>query len=209
MMKKIAILFAALLSLYSCGCNREETSEEAVQTAIDSTWVKIDPEDLQMNPVKAFNKDWFALTVPTAKTPNAMTISWGTIGELWNKPVVIVYVSSSRASKRLMDKSKTFTLSSFEDTFRNRDALAYIGSHSYADDPEKIANSGLELEETPSGALTYKQASMVIECRKIYSEDFKKNLMTNEVVKIYENLGVHSFYIGEIISVWKKQAAEQ
>ena len=43
-----------------------------------------------------------------------------------------------------------------------------------------------------------------MQCKKIYSDDFKKNLMPSEIVKIYDNLGLHTFYIGEIISVWKR-----
>lgn len=209
------IVLASLLAS-SCSCSRkddgasDETSsqeagdEEKDASIMSDKWEKINPEDLSMQPVKAFNKDWFALTVEASRNVNAMTISWGTIGELWNKPVVIVYVSSSRASKRMMDRASTFTISAFPESFRNRESLAYIGSHSFDDEPEKIKNSGLTLEKTPEGALTYKQASLVLQCKKIYSDDFKKNLMPSEIVKIYDNLGLHTFYIGEIISVWKR-----
>lgn len=216
-----AIVVASVLTATSCSCSRkddkssEETSSQEAEaedkddSIMSDKWEKINPEDLSMQPVKAFNKDWFALTVETSKNVNAMTISWGTIGELWNKPVVIVYVSSSRASKRMMDRASTFTISAFPESFKNRESLAYIGSHSFDDEPDKIKNSGLTLEKTPEGALTYKQASLVIQCKKIYSDDFKKNLMPGEIVKLYDNLGLHTFYIGEIISVWQRPVEEQ
>ena len=59
---------------------------------------------------------------------NTMTISWGSLGELWNKPVVTVYVSSSRYTHQFMEKNDHFTVAFFPAEYRQ--ALQYLGSHS-------------------------------------------------------------------------------
>jgi flavin reductase (DIM6/NTAB) family NADH-FMN oxidoreductase RutF len=64
--------------------------------AIESTDVK--------NAVEVFYKDWMVLAVSKECDFNAMTISWGQMGELWNKPVVTVYVRDSRYTKKFIDK---------------------------------------------------------------------------------------------------------
>lgn len=215
-MKRIilAILIASsMIALSSCGGERRQAKLEAQQRA-DSLarlvpverreWLTMDPLDLEMKPIKAFSRDWMALATGSSKTMNAMTISWGTIGELWGKNVVIVYVSSDRRTKAMLDKNSYFTLSSFPQSLKNREMLSYIGSHSYNDEPDKVANSGLLVDFTELGNPRFKQASMTIECKKIYTDEFKKSLMPDDVRRLYDDLGVHSFYIGEIVNVFVK-----
>ena len=57
--------------------------------------------------------DWMALAVENKDDMNAMTISWGEIGELWERPVVTVYVSSSRYTHSFMERNEYFTVTSF------------------------------------------------------------------------------------------------
>ena len=61
-------------------------------------WKKITPFEIK-NPVTLFSKDWAALGVGKKDDMNAMTIAWGTLGELWGKHIITVYVSSSRFSR--------------------------------------------------------------------------------------------------------------
>ena len=48
--------------------------------------------------------------------------------------------------------------------------------------------------------------NLAIECKKIYAEQLKKELMPLEQRQWYDEkkLGVHMMYIGEIVNVWKK-----
>lgn len=196
-MKKI-LLIALLVAAVSCKGKKSENASVA-----DMKWEKIEVEDLQMRPVAAFDKDWMALAVGNSSRFNAMTISWGTIGELWNKPVVIVYVSSDRATKKLMDENKYFTVSAFPSSAK--ESLVYIGSHSMKDEPDKVAAAGLTAEFSPLGNPMFKEACLTIECRKIYAEPFKEELLPDDVRPRYEKMGMHTAYIGEIVNVWEKE----
>lgn len=197
-------LAATLILPASCrhGGESGEGREDADSLA---TWVKLAPEELVMRPVGEFSRDWMALAMGNAKSFNSMTISWGSVGQLWNKPVVTVYVSSDRYSKKLMDNSNWFTISRFPDKREYKDGLIYLGSHSQKDDPDKTANSGLRVDFTEQGNPRFKDAELVIECKKIYSDEFKKDKLPQDIRDgIYSSTGLHTMYIGEIVNVYEK-----
>lgn len=171
-----------------------------------SVWNSISPMDLTMNPVKNFALDWMALVVgKNDKEHNSMTIAWGTIGQLWNKPVVIVYVSEDRYTKHLLDACDMFSVVGFPDKKKYRDALLYIGSHSQKDEPDKTENAGLTIEHTKNGTPIIAEGNLAIECRKIYEDAFDIEKVPSDVRNgMYQETGIHHMYIGEIISVLQK-----
>lgn len=174
--------------------------------ASGSVWNSIDPADLVMNPVRNFAQDWMALVVgKNDKEHNSMTIAWGTIGQLWNKPVVIVYVSEDRYTKHLLDACDMFSVVGFPDKKKYRDALLYIGSHSQKDEPDKTENAGLTVEHTKNGTPIIAEGDLAIECRKIYEDAFDIDKVPSDVRNgMYQEMGIHHMYIGEIVSVLQK-----
>lgn len=50
------------------------------------------------------------VAVDSKGTPNAMTISWGFIGEMWNKPIFIAAVRPSRYTYELIEQTPEFTV---------------------------------------------------------------------------------------------------
>ena len=53
---------------------------------------EINIRELKDNFVKMISNDWALLTAGTKDDFNTMTVSWGGIGELWNKDVCFVFV---------------------------------------------------------------------------------------------------------------------
>ncbi len=51
------------------------------------------------------------LTVKSDETVNTMTIGWGNVGFIWNKPMLMVPVRYSRHTYSMIDRSETFTVS--------------------------------------------------------------------------------------------------
>lgn len=134
---------------------------------------------------------------------NAMTIAWGGLGELWKRPVVTVYVSSSRYTHGFMERNPYFTVTAFPES--KRDALTYLGTHSGRDDPDKVAHAGLTAEYTDLGNPIFKEGDLAIECRTIYRAPFHYDSIAPDVRKFYDNgTGIHTMYVGEIVNVWKK-----
>ena len=194
-------IFAALL-LTACG-NKANESETEAKTTNSDQWQEIKPQNIDVNAVKLFANDWMLLSAGKDTSMNMMTIAWGGLGELWGKPVVTIYVSTDRYTYKFLEDNEYFTVTAFPEQFR--DKLQYIGSVSGRDE-DKVKGSGLTPEFTKLGNPIYKEANLAIECKKIYAEQLKKELMTLEQRQWYDEkkLGVHMMYIGEIVNVWKK-----
>lgn len=47
---------------------------------------EISVEELKLNPSTLIGKEWALLTAGNKDGYNTMTVSWGQMGELWNKP---------------------------------------------------------------------------------------------------------------------------
>lgn len=163
--------------------------------------VEIRPTDIKENAIELFDRKWALVTAGVPGEVNTMTISWGSLGELWGKPVVTVYVSSSRYTHVFMEKNDHFTVAFFPPEYRP--ALQYLGSHS-GRDGDKIQASGLTLEFLESGLPSFAEADMVIEARKIYGAPFDPAGFGDVPEQLYASagMGIHSQYVGEIEHVW-------
>ena len=188
----------------SCSSASSKTDQVSVQeeTTENAAWKAIKPEEVK-NAVQLFDKDWMALAVGKEGDMNAMTISWGGMGELWGHPVVTVYVSTSRHTHSFMERNGYFTVTAFPE--KHRSALRYIGTHS-GREGDKVKAAGLTPEYTELGNPIFKEANLAIECKVIYSAPFDPERIAKEVGRIYDNgMGIHTMYIGEIVNVWEKR----
>lgn len=117
MKKYIYILVAMSIALASCSQKKENAASDNTQaeTSVkDKPWQEITPLDIEGNPVKMFADDWFELAAGKEGDMNLMTIAWGTIGELWSRPVVTVYVSTSRYTYEFMGNLSLFIIGSLD-----------------------------------------------------------------------------------------------
>ena len=190
-MKRIVTLLVAAMAIMSCENNPKKV------------WQEIDPSEIALNPVQMIDKDWLALSAGEEGNMNLMTISWGSIGELWGKPIFTVYVSTSRYTYQFMEENEYFTVTHFPADMREK--LSYLGRVSGRDE-DKVAGAGLTAEFTQLGNPIYAEADLAIECKKIYAQQFDAALLPAEQREWYKKtgMGIHYMYIGEIVHVWKK-----
>ena len=89
--------------------------------------------ELKENPVKLISEDWALLTVKDAEkgSCNPMTVSWGSVGELWGADMATIYVRESRYTKTLLDNEDYFSLCFFGG--KQKEALSFCGSKSGRD----------------------------------------------------------------------------
>ncbi|MBR2759959.1 MAG: flavin reductase [Solobacterium sp.] len=145
-----------------------------------------------------FNNRWALLSAGTKDHHNTMTISWGGMGTLWEKPVVTVYVKPCRNTFRFMNQYEYFTVSFYPDDCRK--ALTVMGSIS-GRDTDKDAEAGLHVKDLAK-AITYEEAEVTLLCRRIYWQDLDEEHMPGEVVKLnYLSDDPHRMYIGEVIEI--------
>lgn len=165
--------------------------------------VDIEPAALRLRPHQAFNSQWFVLTAGdfSGGRYNAMTVSWGSLGTIWNRPFVQVVVRPQRHTLRYMEAFDTFTLCAFRTAFRA--ALNLLGTKS-GRDGDKIAESGL----TPAAASVvaapvYAEAELAIECRKIYTQRMDPRGFCADWIDPgnYAQKDYHQIFFGEIVAV--------
>lgn len=130
---------------------------------------------------------------------NGLTIGWASLGILWSKPTMTVYVHKTRYSKHIFDNSDYFSV----DYIDSKELLKYFGTVSGKDE-DKIKNSNLTveyLEKTPY----FKESKLVVICKKMGQSDFDPNSVDEKVREWYKQDGVHTQYYGEIIKVLIKE----
>jgi flavin reductase (DIM6/NTAB) family NADH-FMN oxidoreductase RutF len=159
---------------------------------------KIAPQDIRQNPFTLIDDDWFLLTAGNTNAFNTMTASWGGMGILWNKPVVFCFVRPQRYTYKFMESNEFFTMSFFDESYR--DALNLCGKVS-GRQMDKIKATGLKPFESPKGSIFFDQAQLMLECRKLYFSDIIPEHFLVEGIKAnYPKKDYHRMYIGEIIS---------
>ena len=159
----------------------------------------IKPTDINDNVFKLLDKDWMLVTAGTLADYNTMTASWGHMGIMWNVPVAMAWIRPQRYTYEFMNRYEEYTLSFFTDRYRT--ALQFCGTRS-GREHDKAAETGLTAMETDRGNVVFREARLILECRKIYEDDLKKkNFLLPEVAqKHYPKNDFHKFYMGEIVN---------
>ena len=199
-MKTKFILLMAVPALLFAGCGKKAATPD---TTASQEWKQVTAKEIADNPVVKVGDEWMALAAGHEGDMNAMTIGWGPWGVLWGRPVMTVYVSSSRHTHSFMERNEYFTVTGFPEQYRQ--ALSYIGSHS-GRDGDKLKEAGLTPEFTELGNPIFREANLAIECRLLYKEVLDVEQVPDRIREMYDKgVGPHSMYIGEIVNVWVKE----
>lgn len=162
---------------------------------------EISIENFKMNPFQLFDKQWALLAAGNESGFNGMTVSWGTIGILWNKNVVTVFIRPDRYTREFVEKHDRFTLSFYKEEFRK--TLLLLGTKS-GRDSEKMKESGL----TPlfmDGTVSFEEAEMTIVAKKLYCQRMDENFIIDPKIKeLYPENDYHFVYQGEILKIVEK-----
>ena len=162
---------------------------------------EFDIRSLTLNPFERLHKQWALLAAGNAESFNMMTVSWGALGVIWQKPSCTVYVRGSRYTKEFIDNSEYFTLSFLKDG--NRETLSLLGSQS-GRDIDKMKQSGLA-PVFMNGCPTFAESELVLVCRKVYSVPMPlENFYDPSIAKAnYPDGDTHVQYIGEIVAAFE------
>lgn len=120
----------------------------------------------RIDPVVEMRESWYLVTAQNKGKVNTLTCGWGALGNLCEKKTAIVYIRPQRHTKEFMDASGRFTMTFFEG---HQQELLFLGSHSGADMPNKIEQSGLhslKINNQP----TFEEGKLVLNCKTIYKD---------------------------------------
>ncbi len=167
-----------------------------------SNLIEIKPYDFSLKINDLWDNHWFLLTVGDFASGdfNTMTVSWGSLGIMWNKPFAMVVVRPTRYTFGFINRFPDFTLSTFPKEYRKDLSLLGKKSGRYGD---KIAKT--RLHPVASGTIkspAFAEAELILECRKTYWNDLDpKHFMDPAISKNYEHHDEHRLYFGEILSI--------
>jgi flavin reductase (DIM6/NTAB) family NADH-FMN oxidoreductase RutF len=161
-------------------------------------------ERLRVPPFHLWAARWFLLAAGdyAAGVPgsfNVMTVSWGGLGCMWNKPFALVVVRPTRHTRGFIDRAESFTLSVLPES--RRGALDYCGSHS-GREGDKAAAAGLTPRASRTvGAPSFEEAELVMECRKSYFSDLDpSHFLDPSIHAHYPAKDYHRVYFGEVLA---------
>ncbi len=151
---------------------------------------------MQLDPFTKFEKDWALLTAGDGERFNSMTIGWGSLGTVWNRDVITVYVRPDRYTWQFMRDCDCFTVSFFPESCRK--ALMVMGRMS-GREGDKAAAAGLTPKVLPQG-VTFEEAAETFVCKKIYMAPMAYEDVPDYARRIYQN-GVepHWIFMGEVV----------
>jgi len=160
----------------------------------DVTKLSVDVVDLWMN-------QWLLLTAGTLDDCNMMTVSWGSVGCMWSKPFAQIVVRPQRHTRKYMEQSDSFTLCAFPEKYRKD--LQILGTLS-GRDGNKLSKTELTLKGSKSvSAPSYNEASLILECRKIYYQDIDPSGFIDKTIQDnYAANDYHRVYFGEILTAF-------
>lgn len=145
------------------------------------------------------------LTVRSGDALNTMTIGWGSIGFIWNKPVFTALVRYSRYTYELIKDAEDFTISlPLGGQLKNE--LKVCGCES-GRDIDKFKEFNIKTRESIKAKTpVIRDCDLFIECRKIYESPMIKEKVAADIdERSYPDGDYHVMYYGEILTSYIKE----
>ena len=201
-MKTTILLPVISLFLFLASCTNpsdkkvnDQTSESSESGVTSTDWQsrydKLESSDLSDNVIQLIGKEWMLVTAGDESSFNTMTASWGGMGYIWERPSTFIFIRDTRYTYQFLQQHESFTMSG-----RNTD---------------KVKEAGLTPLETPSGLMSFEEARMIIECKKMFIQELDYGNLTEPykskiMEEAYKNeLSKHQMFISEIVNIWIKK----
>ncbi len=152
------------------------------------------------------------LTTKAGEQVNTMTVSWGTLGIDWAKPVFTVFVRENRFTRELLEQNPEFTINIPYGSF-DKKILGICGTKT-GRDGNKLDAAGLTLEAPEVISVpAIRELPLTLECRVIYkqaqdpqaiTEENKRKFYPQNVDSSFHsaNKDYHTAYYGEIVAAY-------
>ncbi len=141
------------------------------------------------------------LTVQAGNKLNTMTIGWATFGWIWQKPIMMVAVRSSRHTFGIIEQAGDFTVTVPKGGMDKE--LALCGSKS-GREMDKLKAAGLETSKgTKVVSPIIKARGYHIECKIVYKSAMDPAFLDKSYdTSLYPQKDYHTLYFGEIVACY-------
>lgn len=156
--------------------------------------------------IAAIGQEWFLVTAGTPDRFNMLTASWGGIGHLWNKPVAFLFIRPERYTHEFIEANDRLTLAFLGNDKAMRQAYALCGSKS-GRELDKAQAAGLTSLPTPQGCVSFAEARLTIEGRKLFRVDMEADQFIDKTIleRWYNDQpggSFHTLYVVEIEALY-------
>ncbi len=157
------------------------------------------------------------ITAGSGEKANPMSISWGTLGIEWGKPIFITFVRTGRHTRTLLDEKGEFTVNipmpkAEAEAAAVRNIVRVCGTKS-GREINKIKELGLTAVESDLVAAPgIKELPLTLECRVLHRQLQDKDAMAPAALAHYpqdagsdnpgNNRDFHVAYYGEILKAY-------
>lgn len=160
--------------------------------------------DVKENVVDLIAKQWALVTAGNESAYNTMTVSWGSVGELWGLDTATVYIRPQRYTEQFTNENDYFTISFFPEELKQQ-IHGVCGSKS-GRDTDKVKEAGI----TPKfneNAPYFEEAKLVLICKKTAKSKFEPSqfIDNDKIEKWYPQKDYHNIYYGAIEKVLIKK----
>ena len=157
------------------------------------------------NAFDLIGKEWMLVTAGNREKFNTMTASWGGIGWLWNRPVAFVFIRPERYTHDFIERESRLTLSFYNE--EHRGILQFCGTKS-GRDVDKVKETGLRPVTLESGAMSFAQARLTLDCRKLFKSPMAAaNFIDKSILAKWYGPqpggSLHDVYVVEIEGVYE------
>ena len=153
------------------------------------------------------------ITTKKGDKVNCMAIEWGTLGNLWARPVFIAFIRNSRYTREVLDANPEFTINIPDGPYDKR-IFRVCGGKS-GRDLDKVTEAGLTLEDPERISVPgIRELPITLECRVIYRQDQDVSLIPDDIKsRFYPHKPTpgqhdsddddHVMYVGEIVASYR------
>lgn len=146
------------------------------------------------------------LTCGNKENANTMTISWGSVGYIWRKPIFMALVRETRYTKKFLDSNDNYTVSiPFNENMKS--ALTICGTKSGRNiDKEKEAHIKFISSKSVKSPII-DGCNQYYECKIMFKQEMNLDNINPEIKeKFYGHQGEskHVLYFGEILENYNK-----
>jgi flavin reductase (DIM6/NTAB) family NADH-FMN oxidoreductase RutF len=182
--------------------------EQIKVRSFDDLFKQINVKEIPEDVFTLMSEDFAVLTAGTPSHYNSMVVGWGGWGTSLNRPVAYCILRASRYTLELMRKEQTYTMTFFDEQFK--DDIMEFGKQSGRDSDAKMKNTQLTSVQTPDGNMTFKEAKLIIELKlaqvtTVSPDDFYLQEGRDFVVNANpggKHNDYHKIVFGEITNVW-------
>lgn len=158
------------------------------------------------NVFELIGKEWMLVTAGTPDHFNTMTASWGGVGFLWNRPVAFLFIRPERYTYTFIEASEKLTMAFLG--HEHQEVHNICGKQS-GRDRDKIAAAQLHPLTTPDGNVSFSEARLTLEGRKLFSCDMRSaHFLDQDILERWYNDqpggSFHRIYVIEIENIYEK-----